>query len=1132
MDSSRKILQILFIQVLASQLLIANGISGQDLSDVEISIKIENATIEQVILNIEKNTDFKFGYNKRTVNNQRRITLKKRNATLKDVLLELSEKAGVKFKRIDNHILISPLKNKDKEKQQPIIEVQGRTLSGKVVDVEGNPLVGATVMLKGTTMGALTDLEGNFSLAVPEEDAVIVISYVGFETQEIAVQDKSEVSIVLKESAETLENVVVVGYGTERERDLTGAISDLKQVSQIQDRPVLNAQDILQGNVPGVIVLNDGGDPNKQPIVRVRGIGTINGENPLYVVDGVPNSPLPNPADIASISILKDASAASIYGVRASAGVIIVTTKKGIKDGKAHVNLNAYAGVQTAWKKLEPLNAKEYIEVMNTAFDNAGTAKDSKEREYLDASKNPYGAVTRTNWVDEIFQNGMIKNVDLSVSSGTDKSNFYTSLGYNKTEGTLKNTYAERYSLKLNSTHKILKNLEIGENFTFLFKNGNYGVNTTSGYTGTIITAIYYPSSAAVWEDQANNLYGGVAPRKSKYVGSYGDLINPVAYLERLDDKRPTTILSGNIYGSYEFVKGLTYKINVGINRETVQRKYFVSRRTEPGKIFDFNELYQSTKNKNSWVIENTLNYEKVFDGKHSIKLLGGYTSQKNVVDYYQAYAKNFEFEDKDLRYFGNANQHRPTEDTKGSDVGVNTILSMLGRVSYSFQDKYLFTATVRRDGSSKLVNKDNRWGLFPSASVAWRLSEESFMSGISGLNDLKIRASYGKMGNLAGLSNYPGTVLINTGAKTVVGTGSDRKFITTSIIDGIANPNLKWEDTEQFDIGLNASLLDSKLSFSFDYFIKNTEDMLVRPSLLGAAGVSTAPFENVGSMQNKGFEIALGYNNVTTSSDFKYDISANFSTVQNEVKSLGNRSSIIHDNNVRGVHNPLKTAVGHPVYSFFVYETAGIFQNKGELEKYKKTQPLAKVGDLKFVDQNKDGKLDEKDKVFKGSNFPDFSYGLNLSGSYKGFELSMLWQGVQGVQVFNGLKFSTLKPTQGYNMLKEIKNAWSPTNTGSDIPRISLKDENQNFGRTSDWYLEDASYLRLKYITLAYNIPSKILPMLNGNTNIKIYATAKNLFTFTKYTGMDPEVISNRGIDTGYYPQPRTFIMGLNIGF
>ena len=1000
-------------------------------------------------------------------------------------------------------------------------------LTGVVYDEGNQPLIGASIFIKGTSIGTVSDIDGGFTLETESNDGIFVVSFIGYQEVEKEFSSSEEFHIYLKLEATSLGDVMVIGYGYQSKSDMTGAVENVK-IKGVTERPVNNMLQALQGNVSGVTVVNTGGNPTDSPMVRVRGIGTLSNEEPLYVVDGVPGASIPNVEDIQSISVLKDASSSAIYGVRAAAGVVLVETKKG-KGSKNQIGLNCYWGVNSVSKKLHSLNAQEYADVMNLAFDNAGYDTDYAGRDYINPDKNPYGMVTRTNWIDDIFQSGLLQNYNVTANGSSDKLDYYSSFRYRKNEGTLLNTWHEVFDFRMNTTFRATNKLTISENFSYQYSNGNYGVNTSSGYTGAIISAIYYPASASVWEDKENGLYGGVAPRGSDYIGSYGDLINPVAYLNRLNDKKPTHTINGNLKLKYEFSKDFYYQLNVGTIFKLENQKRFTSKITEPGKIFNFNELYQLNNRSISWVVENTLNYSKSF-GKSKLTALLGYTNQSYNREWFSMKAQGFSSESAKHQYFPNANG--PFSNPDGGKTG-NTLLSYLARINYSYDNRYLLSVTTRRDGSSKLL-KDNRWGNFPSISAAWRVKNENFMKDAKFLSDLKIRAGWGKIGNLGALSDFPASVpLLRTQA--LLGSPANYDSYLGFAENEISNIDVSWETTTQTNFGLDFSFLERKLSGSFDFFIKNTDDMLLRAPVQGTAGVSNGPWENIGSIENKGAEFSLSYSNYDRS--LKYSFGVNLSKVSNKVESLSDQYDYIsHTNSVRGILQPLRTEVGNPIYSYYVYENDGIFQNENEVSAHKNAegellQPLAKAGDLRFVDRNKNGQIDDDDRYFAGSGFPKLTFGINGSLEYKNFDLQFLFQGATGYKVFNGLKFSTLKPTQGYNMLDEVLDAWSENNTDSNIPRVSLKDENNNFGTASDWYLEDASYLRLKNVTIGYKLPVKLASKLSLQS-ARVYISSDNLLTLTDYSGFDPEVISDHGIDMGNYPSPKTFIVGVNVKF
>lgn len=1142
MDSSRKILQILFIQVLASQLLIANGISGQDLSDVEISIKIENATIEQVILNIEKNTDFKFGYNKRTVNNQRRITLKKRNATLKDVLLELSEKAGVKFKRIDNHILISPLKNKDKEKQQPIIEVQGRTLSGKVVDVEGNPLVGATVMLKGTTMGALTDLEGNFSLAVPEEDAVIVISYVGFETQEIAVQDKSEVSIVLKESAETLENVVVVGYGTVKQEDLTTSVSKISLDNKSKSRPA-NLESMVQGRFAGVTIQSGGGDPLASSSISIRGRGSRGGDGVLYIVDGVPNAPF-NIEDVKNISVLKDAASAAIYGAYAgSGGVVIITTKKA-REGEINVSLNSYVAYSKVGKLPEVVNAAEFEKVTKEAY------KEFPTKALPSIFKESYFKNTRTNWLDEVFRTAVSSHHAISLSGGSEKLKAFASVSYDKNQGILLNTHKQQIGTKLNVNFTPAKWIEINETIKYQHANGQGGLNTDS-HEGVLIYSVLFPRSSTIYEtdekgnqlfdDFQNPLYQGTIPRwiAKKGVTGFGEIRNPVATLLRLRQDRPSSKIYSTTSLKVMPINNLTLKSDFTVGLHYDENNGFRSKITEPGRPELQSSRYLSNSKYDNWLSESSIGYKTVVGDRHNINALLGTTLFREHGEGYEITAKGFDRDNERYTLIQNANKKKETdyEEYRWDESAV----SIYGRIGYSFEDRYFITGSIRQDQTSKL-HPDNRSGLFKAISGSWKISSEPFFSNMkNSISLLKLRASWGEIGNKNLVPRYSYNVALkNSDWYTFFGDNLQSKF-KGKFQETLVNKSLRWETTEQLGVGIDLELFNS-LSITVDYFDKKTKDLVEKLPVPSQSGFKVSPYGNVGSVSNKGWEVGLNYRKQV--GDLTINLFGNFNTVTNKVLDLGtlSKDGIAHGNiNVNSIL-PLKSAVGQPWYSFHLIKTDGIFQSQSEIDDYlftdkegnkNKIQPNAKPGDLKYIDFNKDGKINDDDRQFVGSYLPKITYAFGANLEYKGIDFAFFFQGISGNKIFNGFRAMGITGRNSGNyMLKDVSKSWN-FDKKSGIPRLSfIEDANGNYLNASDFLLEDGDYLRLKNITLGYTLPVSLMSSLGmEKAKFRFYVNAENIMTFTNYSGFDPEVGKN-GVDGGRYPTPRTLSIGLNFNY
>lgn len=1090
----------------------------------QINLNLKDISIKKIFILIEQQTNSKFIYMSDQQFLQKKISIAVNNKNLDQVLTVLKTKANLDFKVTKSGVLVKEL-----IAEKPKYTEETRRINGLVLDESNFPIPGASVFVMGTKIATITDFDGKFTLNIPVNLTTLSVSYMGFETKEINIENKTEIKVQLSNTVSQLEEIVIVGYGKQKKTDATGALQ-IVDVSKLAQSPANSVLNDLQGKVAGVTVINTGGDPTATPLVRIRGRSTFNNESPLYVVDGVPNAPIPANLDIESMTILKDASAAAIYGMQASAGVILIDTKKG-KANKTSLMLNVYSGVNETSKKIYGLNAKQYAGVMNTAFDNAGIAADSPQRDYINPDKNPYGFIDRTNWTDAIFRSAIVNNYDLSVSSGTDKSQLYSSLNYRKSEGVLLNTYQEKVSYRINTLLKFSPKIKLANNFSIQYTNGNYGVDVNNAYTGVPISAIYYPTSATIYENNnTDGIFGGTAPVGSPYIGSYGDLANPVANLLRLNNKKPTLNLSGNAKLDYEFLPNLTYGLNTSIVLEKQSIKNFRSKRTEPGKPLNSNFLYQAENQNLNWLIENTLKYKKSF-GAHAVDLLAGYTAQYFQSSFFNMGSQGFHSENDEHQYFGLA---QGPYDTPNSGKSENKLVSFLGRINYNYDKRYMMTATVRRDGTSKLITS-KRWGNFYSVSGAWNMAQEHFMDDFDFVSEFKFRAGWGQIGNVNALGDFPYSAAYKR-VFSLLGVAPNINNNIGYAQAQLSNKNLKWETTEQTNFGLDFSFLKNSIYGSLDMYNKITKDILMIPPVLGTAGVSIGPWQNAAKVQNKGYEFAIGYRNKIK--DFKYDISGNISQVKNEVQKLTPGVDYIEENgmNVRGTLRPIRSEVGQPIYSYYVYQSTGLFQTQTQADNYlnakgEKLQPNAKPGDLIFADRNGDGIINDKDRYFAGSAFPKISYGASLRVEYKGLDLSVVTQGVAGLKVFNGMKLSVLKPTQGYNMSTEILNAWTPENPNSNIPRVSLSDTNRNFGTTSDWYLEDASYIRFKDITLGYTFGNTLAKRM-GINGFRVYATAYNLFTITKYSGFDPELIASSGIDQGSYPTPKTYIIGVNLNF
>ncbi|ATN06865.1 SusC/RagA family protein [Chryseobacterium indologenes] len=922
----------------------------------------------------------------------------------------------------------------------------------------------------------------------------------------------------------SIDEVVVVGYGTQKKSKVSGAVAEAS-LDKLSSRSLSGVGEVLQGKAPGVTVVNEGGDPNGVPKVNIRGLGGVNGETPLYVVDGVVFNGTPNinPNDIQDISILKDASAA-IYGARSSGGVILITTKRG-KKGALTVDFDVKYGINQAWRLKESLNAAEFQNVMRQAYENAG--KLSSLPMAFNADKYTDGGITRTNWMNEIFRTGTIQEYNVNLSGGSEKSRFFVGMNHRNLEGILLNTQAKRYNFRVNSEHKVKDWLTIGENMYYSYSDGNTA-NTKNGYTGALVAAMYYPPNVSVYTPT-----GAFSGLPIDVAGGYGDMINPVAYLKRISIQNPTHEILINPYIEVSLAKDLKFRSNFSQTFKLGNIKEFTSRVLEVGKIFDTNSLEYQSNNISTSLAEQLLTY-KFSLGKHNFDALAGFTFQKTTEDGFRAKAFDFRSEAEVFRYLQNA---ADTNKEVYSYKYRQALTSYLARVNYDYAGKYIISLLGRRDGTS-LVAKQNHFANYYSVSGGWVASKENFMNEISWLSNLKLRGSYGILGNLGGVSFQAVNPLMIRDNNIIFGqdpTQNIAYYATTK-----PNRDLKWGKSEQTNFGVDASFFHNSLSLQFDYFVKKSTHQIFNVNL-SSTELYIDRYLNAGLFQDKGYELGINYNG-KSKGDFTYSIGATISQLKNTVKQLAGVDEIfVSSNNVRGVLKPTRIKVGESLYSYYGYRTGGIFQTQAEIDNYKDAngnliQPNAKPGDIKFLKKDGNtGTLNNNDFVNLGNPYPKFSYGLSYNMTWKNFDLNLFFQGVYGNKIFNGLKFISLNPGgtgQNYNMDRDILNAWTPQNTNTNIPRLMQGDPGGNYSKVSDFYVEDGSYLRLKNLTVGYSLPGELYKKLDVN-KIRVYVTSNNLFTITKYTGFDPEVgMETYGVDTGRYPQARSFIFGLEVGF
>lgn len=1008
---------------------------------------------------------------------------------------------------------------KEQEREQ---QVATRVVTGKIIDEFGEGLPGVSVFVPGTNLGTTTDIDGNFSLEVPSNTKMIEVSYIGMTTEQVMLGDASNYDLAMKSDAVALDEVVAIGYGSSKKSDITSAISTVSGVEQIDSRAITSAQDFLQGNVAGVTVLQQGGDPTRTPDVVIRGVGSINNESPLWVIDGVPydKPQFINPNDIKSISILKDAASAAIYGAQASTGVVVVTTKSGV-SGKPKVSFNFILGGQRAANLPTPLNAKE----QNLAYKMAAENSKKELNAAYDATKNPWGATTRTNWIDAIFRSARLLNTNVSVAGGSDRGQYMTSFSYQDREGLLVGTNAKRYTFRVKSSYDLTDKITVGENFTMSYQKA-VGVNTSSSYSGAIINAIYMPSAAPVYEADGKTFHG-VAPIGSKFAGAYGDIYNPVALLLRPTTNAPTTNYNGSAYITYKPIEGLTLKSTFSMDLLEDNYKKFTPKIPESGRRTEMNYLDQNWSNRKKWIWDNQVSYEKYF-GEHKLEGTLVYSSQKTDYEYNVVHAQDFSKENEWYQYIRNAKEVKEWD----SDVYEDALTSAIGRLRYNYANRYFFSASLRQDKTSRL-HKDNNTDYFPAVSAGWKISAEPFMENFRALSNLKLRASWGEIGNIRSVGYYSYDVPMSSNKPYL---GKSPQYVPGFYVSQESNPNLKWEVSETYDIGLDASFLRNKIEIVADYYEKYTRGMILPRTADPHKGYNEGYFDNVGDVKNTGFEFSVLYRNQDNA--FKYTIAANLATVKNELLKLNDYESdyIPHRENVRSILSPFRSQVGKPLYSYYLIPCEGTFKSQAEIDAYKKDgkliQPDAKPGDLKFTDVDGNGEISDADRTFHGNAFPDFTYGINLTGEYKGFDMALGFQGVSGAKIFNGYKYTAYNMAQqGYNRDNRVLDSWSDKNTNSNIPRLTLEDKNHNFGTNSTWYLENASYLRLKNLTIGYTVPSHLLKSFAKDARLRIYFSAENLFTITDYSGMDPEV-GGVGLDVGAYPVARTLSGGISLTF
>ncbi len=1019
---------------------------------------------------------------------------------------------------------------------------QSHLLKGVVKDAKGEPIIGANVVVKGSTNGVVTDLDGKYELRNVPSNAVVQISYIGYLTQEFKAGELSTLDVKLLEDTQKLDEVVVVGYGVQKKKDLTGAVAVLK-LDDVKTSPVSSVDEMMQGKLSGVNVMPDN-MPGGGVAVRIRGFSTVRNNDPLYIIDGVPvenGINFLNPNDIESMQVLKDASSASIYGARAANGVVIISTKKG-KQGKMTVNFDAYTGFQEAAKSLRMLNAQQYGDMLWTAMTNDGKtpANDIYGNgttavipSYLDKAQTiPSDDV---DWVQEILRKAIVQSYNLSFSKADDTSSQLFSAGYFDQNGLMKYTGFRRLNGRFNSEWKLFnKHAIIGENIS-LSHDWGVGATNNSALSGMLYNAYKYMSIIPVYDNNGN------------FAGNpFGDIENPLGSLYRnKDNNEHNTRIMGNAYIQISPIDGLTFKSNFGTDYKNYNLRDYSPKFSEINVLQALSTLTNTNSGRFNWVFTNTLNYLKSF-GLNDVNVLLGTESLRNRYEYFTATRKGFAFDDENFHYL---NAGGTSDQTNTGSMEQYSMTSYFGKIDYSFNNRYLAAFTLRRDGSSRLGK--NKWGNFPAVSLGWRISNEGFFHS-NLISDLKLRFGWGQNGN----SDIPAYSTIdsyssNQDYSNYPMDGSQSSVYTGYTQTRTSNPNLKWETTTQTNLGLDLGLLNNELLLTVDLFNKDTKDLLyARPLVSTVGGTNATMWDNIGKMNNKGVEVEINYKK-SLDKDFGINVGMNLSVIRNKMTELSNGvsyigipSTMLHSVNFD--QEISRSAVGHPIASFYVYKADGLFQSQQEIDSYvnssgEKLQPNAHPGDIRFVDMNGDGKIDGNDRSFVGSPHPDLTAGLTLGFNYKNFDFSAFFSGSFGNDVYNLTKYLGEFFNQSqYNKNSTILNAWTPTHTNTSVPRVTQDDPNNNI-RPSSYYIENGSYVRLKNLKVGYQLPKNILSLLNVQ-NAYLYLQATNLFTITSYDGIDPEVglqsytSSSRnldmGIDRGIYPLSRSYTFGVNVAF
>lgn len=1084
----------------------------------QVSLSVQKQSIRDALKGIEKVSSYQFFYNNDLSSLDKIVSLTVRNEPIQAVMDKLLAGTDMTYKQENEHLLILTLKTASPDRTAENLKIKG-----SVSDETGQPVIGANIVVEGTTLGTITDVNGNFSLQVPEK-AELHVSYIGYLDQRIKIGRQTSFRIILKEDTQALDEVVVVGYGTMKKSDITGSVASVR-LDDLKEGASTSVDQMLLGKSAGVNVVQSSGEPGGGFSVNIRGASSINGGvSPLYVIDGVPidnsrpvsqgsivgfsdnrspRNPMSsiNPSDIESIEILKDASATAIYGSRGANGVILITTKSG-KSEKMKVSYSGSVGIQSPSNKLDLLSATDYKRVLNEIIAAGGDSEANRVGEIA-------GGGAGTDWQEEVTrQNAITHEHQLSFSGGNSKTFYYSSFNYVNQQGIVKNTSFERIGARLNLKSDINNHLKIGLNAsgTYMkdhFVANGFGVNDNAG---VMYAAYNYDPTVPVKDEEGVYALSPVL-----------QIDNPVALAEGMTSYSDTYRILASAFGEYHLTDDLFLRLNLGTDFMNESRKNFVSSLTKQGRFYGGIASNQNSE-KSNYIVEATANYNKTLR-KHNFGVLAGISYQRYVTSYLNNRAADFPNESLGAENLNLGNQE--TFRMQNSVTG-NRLASYIGRVNYSFDDKYLATVTFRADGSSRF-GKNNKFGYFPSAALAWKLSGESFLKEVRQITSLKLRLGWGRTGNqeigdYPALSTYQSAGSAIWDGKQVVGTGPAK----------MPNPDLKWETTDQINLGLDFGLFNNRINGGLDYFWKKTTDMLLQLPVPQSTGYASI-LSNVGRIDNKGIELFLNTVNIDTR-HFKWESNITFTSMRNKVKDLGGMDEIIIGAGYTHVEQVAIRRPGSPLNSYYGWEVAGVWQEGDDFSQMKEDyQP----GDLKYVDQNHDGVINDADRVVLGNSFPDFQWSLGNTFTYKNWDLYVFFEGVEGVDMLNGNLIDSYFPIdfRRNKFAQPYLNRWTPENPTNQYPSFV---DPLKFGRkvVNSRTLSDASYVRLKTIRLSYTLPrfSRLIQSL------QVYVTAENLFTITDYVGLDPAINpnsnSNFRMDFNAYPSARTFLFGAKIDF